>query len=53
MEGVYHIYVIKIRRGCLISKVHGMLERYVPDGEGLVLRITCLDPALEFMIKLG
>ena len=35
MEGVDHVHVVQIRRGGLVGQVHRMVQRHVPDGEGL------------------
>src|SRR5699024_698492 len=37
----------------LISKVHRMLEREVPDGECLKFCVPCVDSSFVFVIELG
>ena len=53
MERIYHVYILKIRRGRLIGKVDRMLKRKIPYGEGFEFGIPCRTPALVLMIKLG
>ena len=51
--GVYHVNVVKVGRCRLIGEVYRMLEREVPYGEGLELRIARFHAALVLVIKLG
>ena len=53
MERVDHIDIVQIGGGGLVGKVDRMLERQVPNGEGLKLGIPCLDAALILMVQLG
>ena len=53
MEGVYHINVVKVGRGCLVGDIHGVLKRQIPHGEGLKLGITRLNAALVLLIQLA
>ena len=52
MEWVYHIYVVKVDRCRLISHIDGVLERNIPDREGLKLSVACLNSTLVIVIKL-
>ena len=53
MEGVDHIYIRKIRGSRLISKVDRMIERNIPDREGLKLGISRLLTHLALVIDLA
>ena len=53
MERVDHVHIIQICRGRFISQIHRMLERKVPDGEGLELGIARVNSARVFVIQLG
>ena len=53
MEGVDHIDIVQVSRRSLVSEVYRMLQREVPDREGLVFRIAGADAALEIMVELG
>ena len=53
MEGVDHVDIVKVGGGGLIGEVNGVLERHIPDGEGLKLRIACVHAAAVLMIKLA
>ena len=53
MEGVDHIYVVKVGGRRLVGEVHGVLERQVPDGEGLKLRVARAHTVLVLMVELG
>ena len=53
MEGVYHVHIVQIRRGCLVGNVYRMLERQVPYGECFELGIARADAPLVLMVKLG
>ena len=53
MEGVDHIDVVEVGSGRLIGQVHRMLERQIPDGEGLELGVSSLHSALIFVVELG
>ena len=53
MEGVDHIDIVQVSSRSLVSEVYRMLQREVPDREGLVFRIAGADAALEIMVELG
>ena len=53
MEGVYHIYIVKIRSGSFISYIYGVLQCQIPYREGLELGITCLYAPFMLMVELG
>ena len=53
MEGVDHVHVVQVRGGRLIGQVHRVLERQVPDREGLKLRVARGDPAPVLVIELA
>ena len=53
MEGVDHIHVGEVRRGCLIGQIHRMLERQVPDGERLKLGVARFDPPTVLVVELA
>ena len=53
VEGVDHIDVVEVGSGRLIGQVHRMLERQIPDGEGLELGVSSLHSALIFVVELG
>ena len=53
VEGVDHVHIVEVSRCRLISDVHGVLERQVPDGEGLELRIACFVSACMLVVELG
>ena len=52
MERVDHVHIVKVCGGSLICHVYRVLQRQVPDGEGLKLRIARLDAALVVMVEL-
>ena len=52
MEGVYHIDVVEIGSGRLVSQIDGVFERNVPDGERLEFSVSRLDSAKIFVIEL-
>ena len=52
VERVDHVDIVKICRRGLICKVNGMLEREVPDREGLKLGVSGLHSALVLMVEL-
>ena len=53
MEGIDHVDVVQIRSGGLVSQIHRMLQRDIPDGESLKFCISGPDAPFVFMIKLG
>ena len=53
MEWVDHVDVIEVCGSRLIGQVDRMLQRQVPDREGLKLGIAGLDAPFVLMIKLG
>ena len=53
MEGVYHVHVVKVGGRGLVCEVHRVLEREVPDREGLELRVARADAALMLMVELA
>ena len=53
VEGVDHVHVVQISRGGLVGQVHRVLERQVPDREGLELRVARLHAPLVLMVELG
>ena len=52
MEGVDHVHVVEVGGRGLIGEVHRVLERQVPDGERLKLRVPGLDAALVLVVEL-
>ena len=52
MEGVNHVDIVKVCGGSFVSDVNGMVQRKVPDGEGLELGIAGLHATLVLVIKL-
>ena len=53
MEGVDHVHVLEIRRRRFISHVYRVLQRQIPDREGLELRVSRLASADVLVIQLG
>ena len=53
MERVDHVHIVQVGGGGLVGQVHRVLERDVPDGEGLELGITGLDAPLVLVVQLG
>ena len=53
MEGVDHVHVVKVGSRGLIGQVDRVLERQVPDREGLELGIAGLHAALMLVIQLA
>jgi len=53
VEGVDHVHVVQVRRGRLIGQVHRVLQRQVPDGEGLILGVARPDAPLVLVIQLA
>ena len=53
MEGIDHVDIVQIRRGSLVGQIDRVLERQIPDREGLEFRIASPDPPFVFMINLG
>ena len=51
--GVDHIDVAHVCGCRLVSEVHWMAQREIPDGEGFEFRISGTDPSLVLVIKLG
>ena len=52
MEGINHVDVVKVGGGRLVGNVHRVIQRNVPDREGLPLRVPRLDPALVVVVQL-
>ena len=52
VERVYHVNIFQIGGGCLIGDVNRVLQRKIPNGEGLIFCVACLYAALLLMIKL-
>ena len=53
VERVDHIHVVEIGGRRLIGEVHGVLERQIPDGEGLELGIAGCNAVLMLMVELA
>ena len=53
MEGVDHVHVVKVGGRGLVGEVHGVLERQVPYGEGLKLRVARVHAVLVLVVELG
>ncbi len=53
MKGIDHVHIIQVRRGRLIGQIDGVLERDVPDREGLELGVARLDAPQVVMVELG
>ena len=53
MKWIDHIYIIQISCSSLISKVHRMLQRNIPDRESLKLSVSCADSSFILVVKLG
>ena len=53
MERIDGVGVVQVDGCSLIRHIHRVLERKVPNGEGLVLRVARLDAALVLMVELG
>ena len=53
MEGVDHVHVVQVRGGGLVGQVHRMLQRQVPDGEGLELGIARVHAPLVLVVELA
>ena len=53
MERVDHVDVGKVCRRCLVSEVHRVLEWQIPDREGLVFGVACVNAALMLLIELA
>ncbi len=52
VEGIDHVDIVEICGGCLIGKIDRMLQRNIPDREGLELGIPCGDSPPVFLIEL-
>ena len=52
MERVDHVEVLEVGRRSLVGDVDRVLERQVPDREGLELRVSGLAASLVFMVDL-
>ena len=52
VEGVDHVHVVEVGGSSLVGDVHGMLQRQVPDGEGLELRVAGTDAPLVLVVEL-
>ena len=53
MERVDHVHVVKVRGRGLVGEVHGVLERQVPDGEGLKLGVARAHAVFVLVVELG
>ena len=53
MEGVDHVHVVQVRRSGLIGQVHRMVQRHIPDGEGLEFGIARCNAPLVLMVQLA
>ena len=53
MEGVDHVHVVEVGGGGLIGQVHRVLQRQVPDGEGLIFGVARADAPLVLVIELA
>ena len=53
MEGVDHVYVVEIGGRRLVGEVYRVLERNIPDREGLKLCVACVYAAQMLMIQLA
>ena len=53
MEGVDHVHIVQVSGGCLVGKVHRMLQRQIPHRESLELGITGGDAPLVVMVQLA
>ena len=53
MEGVDHVHVVEVGGGGLVGQIHRMLQRQVPDGEGLIFGVACANAPLIFVVKLA
>ena len=53
MERIDHVHVVQVRGRGLVGEVDRVLERQVPDREGLKLRIARLHAALVLVIQLA
>ena len=52
VERVDHVHVVQVGRRSFVREVHRMLERNVPNREGLELGIPRLDSTLVFVVNL-
>ena len=52
VEGIDHVDVVEVGSGRLVGDVHRVIQRNVPDREGLPLRVPRLDPALVVVVQL-
>ena len=52
MEVVNDVGVVQVHRGRLVCQVHRVIQREVPDGEGLKLGIACWYAAQILMVDL-
>ena len=53
VEGIDHVDIVEVGRGCLVGDVDRMLEGQVPDGEGLKLGIAGTRAPLVLVVELG
>ena len=53
VERVDHVDVVQVGGRRLVGEVDRVLERQVPDGEGLEFGIACGDAALVLMVELA
>ena len=53
MEGVNHIHIAEVRRCRLIGQIHRVVQRHIPNGEGLKLGIARLYTPLVLMVELA
>ena len=52
VEVVDDVGVVEVHRGCLVGQVHRVVERQVPDGEGLKLGVARLHAAQILVVDL-
>ena len=53
MERIDHVHIVQVGGSGLVGQIHGMLQRQVPDGEGLIFGIAGVDAPLVLMIELA
>ena len=53
MEGVDHVDIAEVGGGCFVGHINGVLQRQVPNGEGLKLGVARLDAAFILVVELA
>ena len=53
VEGIDHVHIVEVGGRRLIGEVDGVLERQVPNGEGLELRIARRNAVFVLVVELG